>query len=510
MVADSLPRVVIRCDGGTDIGMGHVIRCIALADMISKNHTICFAIQKTSDHVYQTLRSAGFDYVLLPTEKDYVQDLENLKKEIDSHDVVVLDGYNFRTDYQRGIKVQGNKLVVIDDLHAWRHVADIVINHAGGVSKEDYDCESYTKLLLGFRFALLRKEFLGLIGQSKIRSELKTAFISMGAADIHGLTLKFAEALKASGQIQRVDLMVSELNPHYSPIIHYAKANSESVFVHTNITAEELIGILSRADIAFCPASTISLECCAVGIGLIVGYTAVNQAGIYDGLIKEKVAAGFGDMNLTEQEIRIRLNDMLSGTVNFEEIIKTQQLLFDGFSGQRINHQFRQLIVKDGAGLFLRRAIKSDVDLYFRWASDPEVRKQSFNQGTIDYDDHVRWFSNRLQDQNTQLYLFEDEAGSVVGQLRFQIIDKEHVVGINVDAAHRGRGYAPEIIRLGTSDFLKHHPNVIPVAYIKKENEASYRSFLSAGYSLNSEIVQEGLMVYKLNYLIKTDFDGRN
>ena len=68
---------------------------------------------------------------------------------------MVLDNYFFTTDYQRAIKHKGCRLVCVDDMHDKHYVADVVINH-GQTNPALFDVEFYTRLCLGFDWALLR------------------------------------------------------------------------------------------------------------------------------------------------------------------------------------------------------------------------------------------------------------------------------------------------------------------------------------------------------------------
>src|SRR5205823_4199042 len=107
-----------------------------------------------------------------------------LSENLNPTDIVVLDGYNFNTEYQQAIKNKGCKLVVIDDLHAWHQVADVVINHAEGITSPDYSAESYTQFCLGLDYVLLRKPFLQPKTSIRKITSVKKVFISMGAADV--------------------------------------------------------------------------------------------------------------------------------------------------------------------------------------------------------------------------------------------------------------------------------------------------------------------------------------
>ena len=73
--------------------------------------------------------------------------------------MVVIDGYQFDTEYQQKVKKSGASLVCLDDLHNQHFVADIIINHAPGVDPGKYSAEPYTQYLLGPSYALLRPAF---------------------------------------------------------------------------------------------------------------------------------------------------------------------------------------------------------------------------------------------------------------------------------------------------------------------------------------------------------------
>ena len=293
-------KIIIRCDGGRSIGLGHVVRCLALADMLRNDFEISFALQETSKEVYSLIRKGGFQWHVLPPTQNFDQDLNSFIQILDPENIVVLDGYEFRSVYQKRIKDLGCKLVSIDDLHAWHQYSDIVINHAGGVEEEDYDCEVYTRLLLGYQYALVRKEFRQYQGEIRKVDGIHNVFISMGAADEPGNTLKFANALLLTPGVKRISIMLSSINPHLSEITELFNRNSERIRLHFNISEHELIEILEVTDLAICPASTIALESSFIRCPLLVGYTAENQLSNYSGMVKKNLAFPIGDMNLVQ------------------------------------------------------------------------------------------------------------------------------------------------------------------------------------------------------------------
>ncbi|MBD2703684.1 GNAT family N-acetyltransferase [Spirosoma sp. BT702] len=139
-----------------------------------------------------------------------------------------------------------------------------------------------------------------------------------------------------------------------------------------------------------------------------------------------------------------------------------------------------------------RTAQPADSRLYFAWANDPDTRKWSFNSTPISLETHTAWFTRKLTDPNTLLFLFFDEAKQPVGQVRFErksVADMpdEIIISTSVDARQRGKGYATQLISQGCAICRKQWGVVTIHAYIKPENQASIRAFERAGFKLSGE-----------------------
>jgi RimJ/RimL family protein N-acetyltransferase len=148
-----------------------------------------------------------------------------------------------------------------------------------------------------------------------------------------------------------------------------------------------------------------------------------------------------------------------------------------------------------------RMANLNDVDLFFNWANDFSVRINSYEKANIDYIDHVKWFSKQIANSNNYFYVFLGELNEPIGQVRISIIEEHKaVIGIMIDAKFRGNGFASEMLKKASSDFLISNENVIILAYIFKSNTSSFKSFLNAGYILlREEIVNkiDSYILYK-------------
>lgn len=285
------PKIYFRADGNTEIGLGHITRSMALADMLKENFNAVFLVQNPSEILQKQIRES-FDLVLLPQTQDYLQEANFIKENyLQKNDIIVLDGYNFQTNYQKILKTQNIKLVCIDDMHAWHFVADVVINHAGGVRESKYSCENYTKLCLGTDYALLRKPFLEAAKKERKIEKIEKVFICFGGSDIHNLSQKATEACLTIEKFTEIHVVLGSAYPFLQEFTNFAQKH-EKVQIHQNLDAQEMCNLMQHCQLAIAPASSIAYEICAVGMYLITGWYVENQQGIYQFLLNNHLALG--------------------------------------------------------------------------------------------------------------------------------------------------------------------------------------------------------------------------
>lgn len=136
--------------------------------------------------------------------------------------------------------------------------------------------------------------------------------------------------------------------------------------------------------------------------------------------------------------------------------------------------------------LTFRTATQQDLELFFSWANDPVTRQNSYNKEPVDYDTHIKWFQKKISSPDTIMYIFQNEANEPVGQIRFDRIawTNDFLVSISIDSNHRGKGYAPKMLTQSAVSLLAENPGAHIIAHVFVSNEASYKSFIKAGYQL--------------------------
>jgi RimJ/RimL family protein N-acetyltransferase len=147
--------------------------------------------------------------------------------------------------------------------------------------------------------------------------------------------------------------------------------------------------------------------------------------------------------------------------------------------------------------IIIRKAVKKDAQIYFDWANDQLVRNFSYNTEIITWDDHKKWFFDKIADKNYFFYLFENQIGELIGQVRFQLSNEhEALISVSVANEFRGYGYGSKILKISCDVFLKNKPNSIINAYIKQENSNSINIFEKAGFSFKQKLIYNNFISY--------------
>jgi RimJ/RimL family protein N-acetyltransferase len=131
-----------------------------------------------------------------------------------------------------------------------------------------------------------------------------------------------------------------------------------------------------------------------------------------------------------------------------------------------------------------RKAELSDINIFFKWINEAEVRANSFDSNIVTWEEHVKWFNEKIYDPNYSFYLFQNNNDDYIGQIRInKINDIDSIVGVSVCNDFRGLGYGAQIIEEASNDYFKSFKNSIINAYIKSDNISSKKIFEKAGFS---------------------------
>jgi UDP-2,4-diacetamido-2,4,6-trideoxy-beta-L-altropyranose hydrolase len=477
------PKVYFRADGNAQIGLGHVFRSLALAEMLSESFDCHFVIRNPLASLKTHILAVCKSIVELPETEDSTAETAHLLSIINKNEIIVLDGYHFRTDYQNAFKNHGVKVVCLDDIYAYHFTADVVINHAGGIAKSDYSAEKYTQFYLGLQYALLRKPFRE-IAKNKVEKP-NNLFICLGGADPQNDTLDILKKVEKTGEQNTCFLIVGGAYLHQKSLNDFLKNTTLKVELLNNLSADEMIFYMNQCARAITPPSTVSYEYLSTGGLLYLKVIADNQININRYFLNDNLALRF------EEDFGNY------STIEIEKFLKNQPNLFDGNQQKRFLNIFNDLVITT------RLANLGDCKLYFDWTNEPLTRQQSFNSEPIVFEQHEAWFNRRLADENSVLYVVELNKNPI-GQIRFQIEKNTATISYSLDKNYRGKGLGFWILKKGV-DALRNAlsndcPNLEIIGFVKFENIASVKVFRKLGFRETIAMEIENSYKYLLNY----------
>jgi UDP-2,4-diacetamido-2,4,6-trideoxy-beta-L-altropyranose hydrolase len=481
-----------RANGNLFTGYGHVIRSLALADMLRTKFECRFIIHNPDDFLKKEILKICREIIEIPFFEEVTKEafylIQNICKQ---DDFIVVDGYNFSGEYQRIIKTGCNKLICIDDTYLDHFYGDVVINHAEGVSLGKYKREWYTRVYLGSKYAFLRKPFYKAgNGWTETNVKLHKVFINLGGTDPKNYTLKALRKVLKIKNIHHIDLVIGALYPYKEKLLEIINSQQTiKINLHVNADASKMAHLMRNSSIGICSSSSVAYEYATVGGILFLYQTVLNQKNIFKFFIKEEIA-------FPVNSLLVKLKQLNSVSVR-KEYFRKRKVFFSGNTKDNLKSIFDKLILDTQVDI--RKATIQDMMTYFLWANDKEVRKNSINQEPISLETHKKWFQAKLNDKKTFLYFFY--SGKIaIGQVRIDIVTEGKAeIGFSIDKRHRGMGYSEIILRKAIFALKSDYRDPLLLkGIIKINNTPSIKAFLNNGF-LNKGIYSlKGESYYKL------------
>lgn len=292
-------KVFFRADASNQIGTGHLIRCMTLADALrnrgAKTRFIC---REHEGNLIELLRQRAMPVVVLPaprktereifaddykawlcvtTEEDAEQTIKALRG--DCPDWLIVDHYGIDAEWQHILRPHVNKLMVIDDLANRLHDCDLLLDQNYTEEGE----ERYRRLvpeschiLLGPRFALLKPAYAVYRRTLRPRDgEVGRVLVFFGGSDRSNMTTLALDALSTPEFSHlEVDVVVGASNLHRLQLEH--KASSRPL---TNLYGPRphLADLMVSADISIGAGGVTTLERMCLGLPSLVITLSENQ-----------------------------------------------------------------------------------------------------------------------------------------------------------------------------------------------------------------------------------------
>jgi UDP-2,4-diacetamido-2,4,6-trideoxy-beta-L-altropyranose hydrolase len=284
-------NVAFRVDSSLKMGIGHLMRCINLANLLKKNnHKIIFICEDLDGNLNYQIKfkvytlpkklekkiTKNFNIYDLNQKNDSIQTVDVIPNNID---LLIVDSYELGELWQKRLRPFTKKIMVIDDLANRKFDCDILLNQNPGFLNKDYKSlvPEKCKLLIGSKYALLRPEFAKLrnkaLKKRKNTKEIKNIFISLGGSDINNVTY---DVLKNLHKNFNITVVLGKKSPHNKFIKNYTDSKNIQVIENSNNMSD----LMLKADIAIGAGGSTSLERCCLGLPSLVYVLAENQIRI--------------------------------------------------------------------------------------------------------------------------------------------------------------------------------------------------------------------------------------
>jgi UDP-2,4-diacetamido-2,4,6-trideoxy-beta-L-altropyranose hydrolase len=339
--------LVVRADADSRMGTGHVMRCLALGQAWQDAGGRALFLMAPSPPALKTrLLSEGMEVLALETVPGSPDDAGETAQLARSRgaDWVVVDGYHFGADYQRLIKDCGLRLLCIDDYgHAAHYSADLVLNQNINATEELYPSrEANTRLLLGTRYVLLRREFWPWRGWRRDIPEVaRKVLVTLGGADPDNVTLKVVQAL-AQVKIEGLEavVVVGAANPHLEELQAAVQDTPHRIRLEYNVT--NMPELMAWADVAITAGGSTCWESAFLGLPTLLLVLAENQLNSAEQLGKTKNIIYLGWFyNLSSAQIKEYLIKLLNYKGNREQLSQSGCQLVDGKGTSYIVEELR-------------------------------------------------------------------------------------------------------------------------------------------------------------------------
>jgi UDP-2,4-diacetamido-2,4,6-trideoxy-beta-L-altropyranose hydrolase len=502
----NVKNIAFRTDASDQIGTGHFMRCMTLADELKmQGAQIRFISCNLPLHLIEMLNAKGMEYISLITDASQepidelvhsswlgtsqTQDAQATLQVLadQSWDWIIVDHYALDERWEAEVRANCKKLMVIDDLADRQHDCDVLLDQnfyadmqTRYIGKVPEDCQ----LLLGPRYALLREEFRTLREKVKVRvGDVKKILVFFGGVDTDNYTSLAMQALAELNSKQQVDVVIGVQHPNREQIQQACINHGFICHVQTTRIAELMVD----ADLAIGGGGTATWERCCLGLPTISFCVAENQRKlIVDAAFAGLLYAPISRRNLVEV-IRDHVDSLLENPTLIKLISNTAMKFVDGKGPLRIVSALGINPIE------IKQASKDDSKDIFEWRNNKKIRDISINKDPISWEEHQRWFDAVLTDKNRELIIGKNK-NKPVGVVRFDIENDVAEVSIYLvpESGYAGQGRnlllsAERWLNAKWPEIKRIHASVLD------ENDASKNLFLASSYHINKIYYQKNL-----------------
>ncbi|WP_374655724.1 UDP-2,4-diacetamido-2,4,6-trideoxy-beta-L-altropyranose hydrolase [Dongia sp.] len=490
--------VVFRMTANAKIGMGHAMRCHALATRLealgwrcywaATAETLAFLGDNTPPHLRIELR-----------DEDAAADAARIGAAVRHCDALIVDDYDVSTDFAQAVRQFAEQIVYFDDLANRPMDADLIVNPTPGDWTSRYKKLNRrdARLLIGPDMALLRQQFqarrgtrqqmLNATGQAMPIKRILVAFGGVDPLNGTGLAL---DMLAQQADLS-VDVVLGGQAPYIEDVKRQVAAMGPRVKLWTDVA--DMAAMMMEADLAIGAPGTSTWERGCVGLASLLVGIAENQRD--NAAIVERAGAGLVAGFLTAEPreavaatLAAQFRDLQQHPAKRRTMALAAMKLCDGRGTQRVVAALLPATdLPDGRRLRLRIVEAHDEEMLMKLQRAPETRRYALNPAIPTEEEHHRWLLERLS-AVADWFLIAEVEGQAAAFVRLDWIGEdngrpEYLISIATERSFHRQGIGAALLRA-----VRHlAPGAHFYAKILPDNLASLSLFARADYRLAAD-----------------------
>lgn len=364
---NSVALIIFRTDASLEIGIGHVMRCLTLADALSEKGCECqFICRIHEGNLIELIRSKGYSTHVLPIRTDTTKRTHMFHQVADDYsswlgvtqdqdakdcaqilverrpDWLVVDHYALDAQWESIMAPSCHKLMVIDDLANRPHNCDLLLDQSLGREEDDYRSKvpNTCRLLCGSQFALLRAEFAVLRPyslQRRCQPRMHQLLITMGGVDASNVT----------GMVLRVirdcplplDCQIKVVMGTTAPWLDEIRKQSHEMPWSTQVLVgvSDMAQLMAESDLAIGAAGSTSWELCCMGVPSLLVCTADNQRTVIEALASVNAIMKVDRAALGQSDGKKFFAQYSKLSKKLSEYSRAASLVTDGYGAIRVS-----------------------------------------------------------------------------------------------------------------------------------------------------------------------------
>lgn len=354
-------KVVFRTDASLQIGTGHVMRCLTLADALTESGAEChFICREHVGHLLSFIQNKGHQAHALKAEDtgptgssslthehwlgaSQQQDAQACSKLLHTikPDWLVVDHYALDATWESPLRPFCRRLMVIDDLADRVHDCDLLLDQTFGRETSDYRSlvPTHCTLLCGAQYALLRPEFSAWREyslQRRTEPQLYHLLITMGGVDKDNVTGQVLTALRTCKLPAEccITVVMGTTAPWLEDVRQLAEGMPWPTTVRVGVN--NMAELMANSDLAIGAAGATTWERCCLGLPSFMLVLADNQQHVAHNLNGSGAVRLIPDIPSVNEAVVLQLNALSQNPFELLSMSEAAAKITDGLGLKKI------------------------------------------------------------------------------------------------------------------------------------------------------------------------------